>query len=322
MKPALSARVEATAPRLASVPRRRALFVLGAGLALGGCAMPRDERGEAIVATPGGERLTPPAVLHRMRAAEIVAMGELHDNPHHHAQRAALLLALPAPVPVVVEHLPRGAAPMLPAAARGEELLRALEAAGFDARGWRWPLHEPLFAAVARAGHELHGGNLPRDAARRVARDGLDAVPEDLRRLLDAAPLAASARSALEQDLLHGHCGHLSAGRVPGMVWAQRARDAAMTAALLVELDRVADRRVAGPVVLLAGNGHVRRDYGVPQLLAALRPQVRLLSIGFVESGGAAVPLAEQPHDIVWTTPAAMREDPCKAFVAPRLGGG
>jgi uncharacterized iron-regulated protein len=314
--------VQGTAPRLASAPRRRALLALGAGLALGGRALPRDERGGAIVATPGGERLTPPAVLDRMRAAEIVLMGELHDNPHHHAERAALLSALRAPVPVVAEHLSRGAAPVLSAAARGEELLRALEAVGFDAKDWRWPLHEPLFAALARGGHDLHGGNLPRDAAHRVARDGLDAVPEDLRRLLDAAPLAASARSALEQDLLHGHCGHLSAGRVPGMVWAQRARDAAMAAALLAELDRVADRRVAGPVVLLAGNGHVRRDYGVPQLLAAVRPQVRLLSIGFVESGGAAVPLAEQPHDIVWTTPAAMREDPCKAFVAPRPGGG
>mgnify|MGYP006201562501 CR=1 FL=1 len=44
-------------------------------------------------------------------------------------------------------------------------------------------------------------------------------------------------------------------------------------------------RQKVAPAVLLAGNGHVRLDYGVGQLFAALRPQARVLSVGFLEAG-------------------------------------
>lgn len=300
--------------------RRVWLAAFAVPMMLAACASEPSAADDRIVDVATGRALEVADVLRRLRAADVVLLGELHDNPHHHARRAALLAAIGVPVVVVAEHLPRAAAFVrLPADAAGDTLRRALEGAGFEARAWRWPLHEPLFTAVARAGHTLQGGNLDRDAARRLAREGAGALPAPLRPLVDAAPLAADARAALEADLLRGHCGHLPRERSEGLVAAQRGRDAAMAAAMLAAMPSGASGTGA-PVVLLAGNNHVRRDYGVPQLLSRHGAPLRVLSIAFVEPGGGAS--GSPPYDIVWTTPAATREDPCKAFTAPRSSGG
>ena len=289
--------------------QRRTVLGFAAGCALGtalaGCAhAPQDD--EAITELATGARLTRADLLARLRASDYVLLGERHDHPTHHRLRAELLAALPAPAVVVAEHLPQGAAVALPQDATGDALRRALEAGGFDANSWQWPLHEPLFAAVARHQHTLRGGNLPRDLARRTAREGAAALPAELRALIDAAPLAAGSREALLDELLHSHCGQLPRERMPNMLLAQRGRDAAMAASLREARGRT--RPASGPVLLLAGNGHVRRDHGVAQLLARLDPSARVLVVGFVESGERVLP---ELYDLAWTTapnerPAAL----------------
>jgi uncharacterized iron-regulated protein len=298
---------------------RRSWIAVAAGV-LGGCAglglVPPDR----IIDTESGQSLMPADVVGRMRRADIVLLGELHDNPHHHTRRAELIAALGLPATVVAEHLPRAAAPK-PAQDAGSDALRqALEASGFDAKGWRWPLHEPLFAAIARAGLPLRGGNLERDAARRLAREGAVAMPADLAPWLAAAPLTGTARAALEDDMIQGHCGHIGASRLPGMVAAQQGRDAAMAQALMGALAARAERAAArppgpAPVLLLAGNGHVRRDYGVPALLRQRLADARVLTVGFVEHTAGATVAPGRLYDIVWSTPPAVRDDPCKAFI-------
>ena len=292
----------------ATLPRRH---LLGWGLAgaLGGCAhAPWDDHD--ITVAHSGARLRRADLLARLHDSDYVLLGEQHDNAEHHRQRARLLAVLPAPVPVVVEYLPRGAAPVLGRDDRSEALLRAREEAGFDATGWRWPLHAPLFLAIADRRHALHGGNLPRDLARRTAREGAAALPAELRALIDAAPLPATVRDTLLDELLRSHCGHLGADRMPNMLLAQRGRDAAMAAALR----EARARHPGGPVLLLAGNGHVRRDHGVAQLLPAVEPGARVLSVGFVEAGDAPGPGL---YDLVWTTPGSQRADPCAAMGPP-----
>ena len=161
-----------------------------------------------------------------------------------------------------------------------------------------------------RSGAPLTGGNAPRDLVRLVARNGDDAVPGELRPLLAGAPLAPAARAALEADLVQGHCGHLAGPRLQTMQSAQRVRDAWMWLAL-----RDAAAAGARPAVLVAGNGHVRTDYGVPQLIAALQPHARVASVGFGETGDAA---DGAPYTYLWITPRAQRDDPCATM--PKIG--
>jgi uncharacterized iron-regulated protein len=275
--------------------------LLAAACLLSSCSTPPPQA-ETLIDTASGRPISRAELLQVLRAADFVLLGELHDNPRHHVLRGELLAALGtkaadgSPLPAVVaEHLDRGRR-----ATFGKDVLSSLQGAGFDATGWDWPMHEPLFAALARAGLPLSGGNAPRDIVRRVAREGLAVAPTELRTVLDAAPLAPAAQTALDQALVDGHCGRLPATRLPNMRAAQRVRDASMWLALRETGTR--------PTVLLAGNGHVRRDHGVPQIAAALQPQARVVSVGFGEFGTPTDPAA---HHYVWTTAQAAREDPC-----------
>jgi uncharacterized iron-regulated protein len=115
-----------------------------------------------------------------------------------------------------------------------------------------------------------------------------------------------------------GHCGKLPERVVPGMAAAQRARDAVMADALLA--------RSAAGAVLIAGNGHVRRDLGVPVHLAARAPQREALAVGIVvvvegqtrPEDYVAPAAGDAPRfDFVAFTPRTDRPDPCAGF-APR----
>lgn len=281
-------------------PRRRLALAALASLAvplLQACALTSPRRDD-IVDAASGRALTSAQLLAQARAADWVLLGEQHDNLHHHAQRGAFIAALGPGTVVVTEHLQRGRR-----VEPGRELQSRLQAAGFDPRAWGWPLHRALYEAVLDAGLPVLGGNAPVALVRQVAREGLAAAPPELRALLDAAPLSAAAQASLDRALEEGHCGHLAAARLPATRAAQRVRDAALALALQAAGGR--------PGVLVAGNEHVRRDYGVPVLLRHLRPQARLLVVAFGEPGWRADAGA---HTHLWRTPGVARVDPCAAF--------
>ncbi len=281
----------------------RALAAAAVALALAGCAGWRAPA-ERIVDVASGRELTRAELVARLRTADHVLLGELHDNRRHHVLRGELVVDLGPQAVVVAEQLPRGR--RVGAAA---DLKARLTDAGFDDRAWGWPAHEPLFGPILANGLPVLGGNAPADQVRQVARGGADAWPAEARALLDAAPLPASAQAALASDLSVGHCGQLPAARVPSMAAAQRLRDAAMWGTLRDARGR--------PAVLVAGNGHVRRDYGVAQLAAVLAPQARTVSVGFFESGDE---IKDAPYDFVWLTVPAKRGDPCEGFKPGRAG--
>jgi uncharacterized iron-regulated protein len=243
-----------------------------------------------------------PADFQRALArADFILLGELHDNPHHHTRRARIVRELATRRPtVVLEQLDAGVVldPRVP-------LTAALAQAGFDEKAWGWPLHKPVFDSAQAAGLALIGGNLARDATQKIARDGAAAVPPELTALLNGAPLSPAASAALDRSLIDGHCGHALGKHADSLRLAQRARDARLAQTLL-------DAR--RPALLIAGNGHVRRDYGVPQLLARLAPLATTVAVGFVEHADDAV---GTPYDYVVVTAAAQRDDPCKAFAKP-----
>lgn len=290
-----------TRPHPSDGPTRRHLLAAAALQLLGpGCAS-WSEPPDRIVEVASGRELARADLLAALRGADHVLLGEQHDNPHHHQRRGALIADLGVGTVVVAEQLPRGAR----VAADGE--LRArLEAAGFDAQAWGWPLHQPLFGPLLAAGLPLLGGNAPTALARQIAREGPSAWPAELRERLEAVPLTAAAQAALDRDLLDGHCGHLSAARLPAMRAAQRARDASMALAMQACGGR--------PAVLVAGNGHVRTDQGVAAMLRALPTRPRVLCVGFGETGWVA---AGAPYTHLWITPAVWRADPCAGFRMP-----
>jgi uncharacterized iron-regulated protein len=119
-------------------------------------------------------------------------------------------------------------------------------------------------------------------------------------------------REQLADDIRTGHCGMLPPAAIEPMASAQRARDATIARAMVD-----AHRGCGLPVVLLAGNGHVRRDLGVPRYLSDLAPRARVFSVGLIERSDAQESRdesASSPFDLTIETPAHPRPDPCEAF--------
>ena len=265
---------------------------------------------------PSGQPIDIAALAGRLRPARYVMLGEMHDNPAHHRLRAALLRALLAderPTWVVFEQIDRQHNAAVAAAPRDAE---SVALAG-QLHRWGWPLHRPLFDAALAGGATVVGGNLSRAEASRVVRGGVAQAPVALQHWL-APPETASAAlptawtaaqdAELRRQVDVGHCGALPPEMIAPMALAQRARDAALAQAMLQAPPGVR-------VVLIAGNGHVRRDIGVPHYLAA--PRQRIVSLGVLERAPDGATAVDGPYDEVWFTARAPRPDPCADFRAP-----
>jgi len=260
--------------------------------------------------------LSPDAVKRRIEAADILLLGEVHDNPHHHAGQAQAMnwlfsTVLPdAPRPVVVfEMLDRGQQIELDVYTGDAENFG--EAMGWAARGWPdSALYMPIFNAAFAAEARLVAGDLRKSVLRGLYDLGPDILPPDIRRVYDLLePLDGDWRDDMADIQFHAHCGLIPRSRMAGMVTVQRARDAALAEAVI----QSREDEPAAPVVLIAGAGHIRLDHGTGALLRRALPETDILAIGFVEAtawDGTALP----EFDIVWTTPGVDRPDPCDSL--------
>ncbi len=102
------------------------------------------------------------------------------------------------------------------------------------------------------------------------------------------------------------------------MAEAQRYRDAHYAAVI----DAAAETHKSG-VVLLAGNGHVRRDRGVPYYLAMRGKQAFAVALVEVEDGKTNPdayiergPDGSPIYDAILFTTRAERKDPCEEMRA------
>ncbi len=256
-----------------------------------------------IIDVKSGAEISEQALARHLRTQDIVLLGELHDNPWHHSLRAALIPQFAAKdVSIIAEHLPAPAQVHF-----SGHTLADLEAAGFQSQAWAWPLHQPLFEALHQEGYTVFGGNLQKGSSRQWMLKGEAAMPDDLAVTYRRAPLSPQAQASLDQDLLDGHCGKLPEKYRQPMRMVQHATDASLANALLQHR----------PSVLVAGNGHVRKDYGVPQVLHAVTPQLKVTSVGFYEKSGDLKELLKSlsgRYDFVWLTDRADRSDPCDNF--------
>lgn len=240
----------------------------------------------------------------QMMAADVVILGEIHDNGAHHLGQATLMAEL-APRAVVFEMLSAEMAGQVNAFDGGDvSTLGAL--IGWEAAGWPdFALYQPVFEALGNA--HVVGAAVPRADVRAAFTDGAAKVfgPEAARFGL-TADLPEAQRAARSEFQFQAHCAAMPMEMMGGMVEAQRLRDAAFAARALEAFEAH-----GAPVVVITGNGHARRDWGVPYLIGRAAPAVSVFSVGFVEAPATA----DDPRfDVTIVTAAAERGDPCAAF--------
>lgn len=274
----------------------------------------------------------------RLAGARFVLLGETHDSADAHLAQAWLLGLMteagrrPA---VVWEMLDSGQAqPLADFLAGDDPRAETLgEAIAWADSGWPdWALYQPIAEQALAAGLPMLTGNLPVTTVRAIASDGPEAVlgadglePRGLDRTFPE-PL----RAALSDEILRGHCGMLPESAVAPMIDAQRARDGEMARAM------IAGAALPGTdgAVLIAGNGHVRADRGVPWVLHRLEGGAvetgDVLVIGVLEIApdmpsdpepadlrdSATATEGVLPYDLAVFVPAVDDEDPCEKFRA------
>jgi uncharacterized iron-regulated protein len=174
--------------------------------------------------------------------------------------------------------------------------------AGSGSSSWNWTFYRPFIDLALANNLPIVAANVSRAEGRRVMSQGLAASGFD-------AVVPPDISKALGSTIEASHCGMLDAATAQRMVPVQVARDQFMA--------RLIEANVERGSVLLAGNGHVRKDWGVPRwLTAATRAKAK--AHGYLEAGdntgSAESGAANTAYDVVNFTPAQKREDPCEAM--------
>lgn len=226
---------------------------------------------------PGGGPIAAPELFARAAAAQVVLLGESHDDADHHRWELQTVAALAALHPKLIlgfEMFPRRVQPALDRWVAGElseaEFLKASDWSqvwGYDA-AFYLPLFE--FARLNRV--PMLALNVEHSFTRTVGAKGLAAVPPDQREGV-SEPAAASA--AYLTRLFEAYAQHLEKkSSAPArtdpefhhFVQAQLVWDRAMAQALAAAAASNPDALVVG----VMGRQHVAHGDGVPHQLDSL----------------------------------------------------
>src|ERR1700690_1575480 len=244
--------------------------------------------------------ITERELVDRLTRARFKLLGEVHDNPLHHSLRAQVVSAIGATgarPAVVMEQFDLGSDDALIAAqARGTDAEQLADTGKLNRGDWGWPLHRPIVDAALAARMPIRAGNLSDRELMRIARAGLQSAPDAAwRPRFDATPWGEREAAGLRAEIGESHCNALPDAVVPTLVLAQRVRDAAMAQALV-------DAATGDGAILIAGNGHVRNDLGVPRYLQAPGmpgDRTSTLSVGWIEVSAEEGRSDEFPKNVV-----------------------
>ena len=280
---------------------RRSLLVLAWLPVIAGCATPPPLDGDRLAA--------------ELARRPVVLLGAVPDNVVQHRIRAEALgrlLAGGARPAIAFEQFDRERQADIDRARRepppeGHSLAdHVIAQARAPKDSWDWSRYRPFVELALRYDLPIVAANLSRSAAARVAREGPDAVFTEAERAELALDRFGDILAEHEHVVQVGHCNMLPKSALPGLARAQIARDAVLAQSLRPYLGR--------GVILLTGNGHARRDIGVPRHLPAA-DQPRAWSIGLLEEGTEA---RSALFDAAFVSPEQDRPDPCAALKPKR----
>jgi uncharacterized iron-regulated protein len=222
-----------------------------------------------------------------------VLLGEKHDNVDHHHLHARVIAALPKADAILLEMISLDKADRVHKT-QGE--FEFQEASDWQKSGWpEYAMYRPKIKAIYA--HQLRPG---------AAHPSRTSVFKAMRGSGDGqgSPLTQLDKEKLSLAIDRAHCGHLETNMIEMMTRAQIYKDKTMAHQLIKQT-------AGGRGILIAGNAHLRSDYGVPKYLP------RSTSLVFIEVRDEWLKTEAydiEQYDYVWFTPRADNEDPCKKF--------
>lgn len=262
-------------------------------------------------------------LLARVSTADVLLLGETHDNQQHHENQQKLLKARiesGARPALVMEQLDAESQPALDQALAGGNRDEVLDSVTGLIQFADWKPYRPLLAIAIDNKLPVIAANVSSKHLQPVIWHGYSAYDADeLKRLAIEEVWSESRQSYLATHMGGAHCGELKDELRVGLTRSQRLRDALMADSAVSSIGR--------GVVAIVGRDHARRDTGLPLYFAARAPSARIFSIGFVEVSREKIDPAtyevesatgDAPFDVIWFTPRAERADPCANFGKPK----
>ena len=283
---------------------------------------------ESLWSTNGDRLSGIDALADAMGRADYVMLGERHDNPRHHEIQSQLIEMVAASGKsgaVIAEMIEPLHQPILDEInlAYGvidkdqsdlkETMITDLGInLEWEKRGWfKWDIYRDVFATALDSNMSVHAGNPNRKTLMEIGRGG-ELGAEMLQNLDWDNDYTASERNDLLDELVGSHCGMMGREAMAPLVTLQRLKDAHMGRAM-----RQA-RKDEGVAILIAGNGHTRKDRGVGKYL----PKDGVVSIAIMEVIRGENDPKSYPafnpdlYDFVWFTARVDEVDQCEKFRA------
>ena len=275
-------------------------------------------------------------------SADVVYLGEVHDNPWHHELQTKTLekLVLSGASPALglemfsnsqtgdlmgfvnSYSLEKKSAALT---TKQERRLRKRLGWGKD-RDQEWNYYFPLIDQARINGLPLFGIDLPSGIRRRITKLGIENLtPIEQRLVISTGFKNPIYRKIMEQEFVRGHCGWSDPELLNKLYQTRVARNDAMATAISDMLSSITNR----PIVIIVGRGHTKYNMGVYERVQSLVAEVQQVNIGFTpvqEDTHVAEEYIHQQkvdqgavrptHEFLWFTPSVDLEDPCIKYKA------
>ena len=282
-------------------------------MASGAVAQTPDSLDRVAVFSRDGHSATLADIVAAAAEADVVFLGELHDDSLGHVVQAHLLRAMheayarQRPLLLGMEMFETDVQGVLDEYASGVVRERDMLSAARP-----WPNYDPDYRRLVEFsvanGIPVIGTNAPKRYVSAVSREGnldvLGALAPASRATMPAEivppsePLAEAFRALMGDMGSHGAMPGMPS--VDGMLAAQNLRDATMAWALVGAMDRAGDQPLA---IHVNGSFHSASGMGIPEHIAHLAPEARILVVTMTRTSGDLP--APGANDFVVVTPGA-----------------
>jgi uncharacterized iron-regulated protein len=255
--------------------------------------------------------LTPPAsaqsacpeILTNLAPAQVVYLGETHDNAADHEGQLDIIQALHQKNPriaIALEMFQRPAQPLLNQYLAGTLTETQLQQQSeYDQRwGFPWEYYAPILRFAKAHQIPLIALNVPTEITRKVAKEGLESLTPDDRQWIPPDSQIrtdnAAYREMIREVYDEIHQGRSVSSNFDRFFLAQVLWDETMAQGVADFLQAQPDRQV----IVLAGDGHVVYGYGIPSRVARRAAGVAQRSVIINPDKGMEVGMAD---DFWWS---------------------
>jgi uncharacterized iron-regulated protein len=276
-------------------------------LLLGGCALkPKQIKIEGIpgpipvdtiLDTAAGNAITFDQLIDQLASARVIYVGERHTSTVHHAIQLRIIKALVQrgrKISVGMEMFDHTYQPRLDLWSRGKLDYDAFLKQTHWYANWKFKdaLYKEILLYIKNHGIQLTGLNIPFHLPRKIAIGGLDSLTASERSLLpkNIDTTNSDHRAYLETVFKM----HATAGRqdFENFYAAQCAWEDGMASA-------IADNLGDATMVVLAGNGHIYRNFGIPdRAFSRTGAPFRTVYLAI-----PAMEVNRKDGDFIWVTP-------------------